>query len=231
VTTWASAGWADLVFAAEAFRDGLSPRGRQDIAYFRCSELLRADPTMLARAEHSGELVRFLNAWTCRLHSAKAPPAFARWIREHTEQLEALDGVALVDPRVPGLAGAVGELYDGVIAELRPMLRNIGDACASKALHQLLPELIVMWDKAVKRWAIAQGCDGYADYLVAMHELARRLLDETGLGVTAAEADLQQRLGYPKRKPLSKTLDEANLHWAATSSPPEGGRRTLRAAD
>jgi hypothetical protein len=214
VRTWSTATWADFVGAAEGFRDSLSPRGREDVAYFRCLELMRADGSMLARAEHGEELVRFLNAWRCRLDSRGGPAAFAGWIRDHAAQLEALDGIQIADPRVPRIAAGADAVYESLF-ELRPLLRNLGDAAASKALHQLLPELVVMWDRAVRGWATAQGCAGYGDFLVAMHELAVRLLAEANLDVAQAQEHLAERLGYPQRKPLARTLDEANIHWVA----------------
>jgi hypothetical protein len=180
---------------------------REDGAYVRCRAVLDEAGSMLARAEHSGDLVRFLNAWACRLDSKKAPGVFHDWIVSHAGALEALEPVALTDPRVPGLAAEVDALYDSLIA-LRPQLRNIGDAAASKALHQLLPGLVVMWDKAIRNDALAAGYETYGAFLVAMHDLVTRLLAEAGL--TAAEAEAE--LGGPT---LAKHVDEANIFWVA----------------
>jgi hypothetical protein len=193
------------VRAVEGF--GASGEG----AYARCRAILDEAGSMRARAEHSADLVRFLNAWACRLDSKKAPGAFRDWILAHVSELEALEGVALTDPRVPGLAAEVDALYDSLIA-LRPQLRNIGDAAASKALHQLLPRLVVMWDKAIRTEALAAGHETYGAFLAAMHELSTRLLAEAGL--TAAEAEA--RLGAATT--LAKRVDEANIFWAAQRS-------------
>src|SRR3954451_1357796 len=89
----------------------------------------------------------------------------------------------------PGLAAEIDALYDSLIA-LRPQLRNIGDAAASKALHQLLPGLVVMWDKAIRNDALAAGYETYGAFLVAMHDLVTRLLAEAGLTAAEAEAEL-----------------------------------------
>ena len=210
MTAWSTVTWEDLVAAAGAFGAG------GDAAYLRCYALLRADRSMLERAEHSGELVRFLNSWAARLDRAKAPAAFGAWIRGHADELELLDATALTDPAMPRHAQAVDELYESLMG-LRSVLRNMSDAAASKALHQLLPGLVVMWDRTIKQWAIAQGCASYGAYLVAMHELATRLLGEIGMGLAEAELQLQERLAYPARKPLTQTLDEANVHWASAA--------------
>jgi hypothetical protein len=181
-----------------------------DGAYARCRAILDEAGSMRARAEHSADLVRFLNAWACRLDSKRAPGVFHDWIAAHASELEVLEPVALTDPRVPELAAEVDALYASLIA-LRPQLRNIGDAAASKALHQLLPGLIVMWDKAIRTEAAAAGYETYGAFLAAMHELATRLLAEAGLTAEEAEA----RLGGTS---LAKHVDEANIVWAARGS-------------
>jgi hypothetical protein len=157
---------------------------------------------MAARAEHAGDLVTFLNAWACRLDRTKAPGLFHDWIATQADALEALAPVTLTDPRVPQLAAGVEALYDSLIALRGAGLRNMGDAAASKALHQLLPELVVMWDKAIRQAATAQGLQTYGAFLVAMHRLSVRL-----------PADAGARLGSAPRMSLAKRLDEANSYW------------------
>jgi hypothetical protein len=207
---WSAVTWPDLVRGVTAYRDRSAPQ----VAYLRCYRILRDDESMMARAGHSGDLVRFLNAWAARLDSKKAPAAFRGWITSHAGELERLDSIALTDPDVPGRGRDIDDLYDSLIG-LRPVLRNMSDAAASKALHQLLPNLVVMWDKAIKRAATAQGYGTYSSFLAAMREMSLRLLDEAGMGVGEAELHLQRRLGYDTRLTFAKYVDEANLSWLA----------------
>src|SRR5947199_6721554 len=92
---WGTVTWTDFVRAVEGFG------AREDGAYLRCRTILDDAGSMLARAERSGDLVRFLNAWACRLDSKKAPGLFRDWIAAHASALEALEPVAVTDPRVP----------------------------------------------------------------------------------------------------------------------------------
>jgi hypothetical protein len=70
----------------------------------------------------------------------------------------------------------------------------------------LIPDLFVMWDKEIKRSAP----EGYGAYQRQMHSLARRLAAETSVPIGEVETQLQRRLGYRARKPLTKYLDEYN---------------------
>jgi hypothetical protein len=167
---------------------------------------------MKARVSHSRDIVTFLNAWACRLDSKKAPAAFRGWIYSHADALEELELVALTDPDVLDLVDDVDELYDSLIG-LRAELHNMSDAAASKVLHQLVPNLFVMWDKAIKQAAITQGYGRYSAFVVAMHELSRRLLGESGMSLDEAELHLQRQLGYSTRKTFAKYVDEANWYW------------------
>jgi hypothetical protein len=103
-------------------------------------------------------------------------------------------------------------LYDSLIA-LRSELHNMSDAAACKVLHQLVPDLFVMWDKAIKQVAMTRGYSRYSAFLIAMHELSRRLLDQADMTRDEPEAYLQRELGYPTRKTFAKYVDEANWYW------------------
>jgi hypothetical protein len=81
-------------------------------------------------------------------------------------------------------------------------------------LHQLVPDLFVMWDKAIKQAASAQGYGSYSGFLVGMHELSKRLLVEGEMDVGEAEVHLQEHVGSPVRKTFAKYVDEVNWYWA-----------------
>jgi len=209
---WSALTWAEFVRGVTAYRDQFSRQSREDAAYLRCYRILRGDDSMEARISHSRDIVTFLNAWACRLDSNKAPSAFRGWIYAHADQLEELELVAITDPDVPSLGDEVDALYDSLIG-LRAELHNMSDAAASKVLHQLVANLFVMWDKAIKQAATTQGYTSYSGFLVAMHELSHRLLREAGMSLAEAEVNLQRQLGYGTLKTFAKYLDEANWYW------------------
>src|SRR5438093_412749 len=101
----------------------------------------------------------------------KAPAVFRAWIYAHASELEELELVALTDPDVPSIHAEVDALYDSLIA-LRSELHNMSDAAASKVLHQLVPDLFVMWDKEIKRAAGRENWTSYASFLGGMHALS-----------------------------------------------------------
>jgi len=182
----------------------------------RCVEVMRGR-SMLERADASADLVMFLNAWRCRLDSRKAPPLVHDWIRAHAAELESLAPLSLADPAVPERSRDIQTLYESLFA-LRPELHNMADAAASKLLHQLLPRLLVMWDKAIR---LAAGVD-YGEFTVAMHRRALGLLREAGLDEPGLEALVQESVGSSVRKTLAKYIDEANIYAASPSQPQRG---------
>ena len=194
---WEKASWAGFVAGLEGFRDHLTT-DRGNRAY--------ADFLDLPKGPDSAtELVGLLNRWACRLSTAHAPGALARWQRDHLAELEDVEALTILDPRVPGRAEELGDLHDGLIAAMRAGgVKSMGDAAASKALHLLVPGLFVMWDKEIRRSAP----EGYCAYVLQMHALALRLVDEAP--TDDVEAYLQKRLGYETRKTLAKYLDEYN---------------------
>ena len=184
---WDEVTWPRFVSGLEGFRD-----------YFA-----RAARAPEPRPESAAEIVAVLNRWACRLSSTLAPPALEAWLDGH--ELVELQGLTILDPRVPERAEELGALHDGLIAHMRAAgVSSMGDAAASKALYLLQPRLFVMWDKEIRRSAP----EGYGSYLLQMHALARRLTDQAP--TDDIEAHLQQLLGYSERKTLAKYLDEYN---------------------
>ena len=153
------------------------------------------------------ELVDFLNRWACRLSSVKTPGLIAGWAHDHMTRLEQFELLTILDAELPDHADELGSLHDDLIAHVKAGgVLNMSDAAASKTLHMLIPDLFVMWDREIKRSAPG----GYAAYQRQMHTLARRLAAEVGVPIREVETQLQERLGYRVRKPLTKYLDEYN---------------------
>ena len=211
---WDELTWPELVRGVESYREHFSRQAREDAAYLECYSVLRDDGSMLERVDHSGEIVKFLNAWACRLSTERAPAAIHGWIAVNAAELERLASLSLTDEDVQGVAGQIDELYSSLLFGIRGEVHNMSDAAASKVLHQLAPDLFVMWDKAIKEAALARGYRTYSDFLIGMHAVSKRLLAEVGMSVGDAETRLQAQLEYPVRKTFAKYIDEANWYWA-----------------
>ena len=202
---WTELSWDEFVTGLEGFRDYYSGESREDETYVECLALMQSRP-LQARAS-GRELVDFLNRWACRLSSVKTPGLIAGWAHDHMTHLEKFEPLTIIDAALPDRADELGFLHDDLIAHVKAGgVLNMGDAAASKTLHMLIPELFVMWDKEIKRSAPG----GYGAYQRQMHTLARRLAAEVGVPIRKVETQLQERLGYRARKPLTKYLDEYN---------------------
>ena len=184
---WEKVTWAGFVAGLEGFRDHFA----------------RAARAPEPRPESAAEIVAVLNRWACRLSSTLAPPALEAWLDGH--ELVELQGLTILDPRVPERAEELGDLHDDLLGYMQAGgVRNMGPAAASKALYLLQPRLFVMWDKEIRRSAP----EGYGSYLAQMHALAVRLT--AGAPTDDVEAHLQELLRYENRKTLAKYLDEYN---------------------
>jgi hypothetical protein len=209
VLDWDEVCWADFVAGLEGYRDNF-PRAAQ---------------ARDRRPENAAEIVSILNSWACRLSSQRAPVALAEWLREHRAALKELEPLTILDPRVPKLADELGSLHDDLIRHMRANgVNNMADAAASKALHLVQPRLFVMWDKEIRRSAP----EGYGAYLLRMHDLALRLVDQAP--TEDVDAYLQELLGYETRKTLAKYLDEYNWFEAVGREQLTARRARSRAA-
>lgn len=212
VLDWNALAWPEFVEALEAYRRdyylGRSPR-EEERAYIEIAQTFQGMP-LAERACHTAELVLFLNRWKCHLATEPSRAALSEWIQTNCRSLEGLENRRLLDPEVTALTGVIDRLYESLISLKTTAIPTMGDAAASKILHQMVPGLFVMWDKYVRQWA-----PGYGAYTVSMHELASRLVDQAP---DAARADiegyLQRRLSYPIRKSLAKYVDEYNWYVA-----------------
>ena len=203
---WDRVSWEDFVTGLVAYRDEFSERSDEDFAYLRCLNQLR-DRSMAEKSARSVHIVTFLNAWKCRLKPLESRMLLRDWIRDHAERLEALADVTALDDELPARVGEVEALYDDLMQAGRGAVANWSDAATSKALHQLVPGLFVMWDVNIKPFAA-----GYGDFMLEMHRLGRRLMEEVGMSPTDAESHLQALLGYRVRKTMAKYLDEYNWY-------------------
>jgi hypothetical protein len=194
---WDEISWAEFVAGLEGFRDHFTTE-RASRAYAEFLDVPKGP-------DYATELVRLLNRWACRLSSDRAPVALGSWLQAHAADLEEIERLTILDARVRRDAPKLGALHDDLIVSMRAGgVSNMADAAASKALHLLQRRLFVMWDKEIRRSAP----EGYGEYLLQMHGLARRLTKQAP--ADDVEAYLQELLGYETRKTLAKYLDEYN---------------------
>jgi hypothetical protein len=186
---WDDVTWPEFVAGLEGFRDHFP----------------RAANAPEPHPKNAPEIIRILNRWACRLSTERAPGALEAWLGAHAPGLGEVEPLTISDPRLPDHAEELGALHDGLIAHMRANgVGNMADAAASKALYLLNPGLFVMWDKEIRRSAP----EGYGAFLLEMHGLALRLVEEAP--TEDVEAYLQERLGDEPRKTLAKYLDEYN---------------------
>jgi hypothetical protein len=204
--TWTTVTFEQFVEELHSFRDRFyHGRSDEEHAYLRTRELL-GDLPYTEAAELSHEIVWFLNQWKCRLPVAPTTAALTKWVRAQEGSLQDQRDSTILDPRVTRRGATYQRLYDSLLGFKRQGVSNMGDAAASKILHQLNPALFVMWDTNIKPYA-----ESYSDFMARMHGLALRLTDSAPAEAQDdLEGYLQTELGYPVRKTLAKYLDEYN---------------------
>jgi hypothetical protein len=203
---WDRTSWQEFVAALEAYAAEISGKPNEDFAYLRCLGLLRGK-SMEDRAVRASLIVEFLNNWNCRLKATETRMMLDPWIRKRADRLRGLRDVHILDDALPDLAGEMNALYGELMIAGRAAVHNWSDAAASKTLHQLMPELFVMWDKNIKSFA-----PDYGDFTLEMHRLGRRLVDEAPVERDDVEQYMQAHLGKPVRKTMAKYLDEYNWY-------------------
>lgn len=212
---WESATWPDFERAlvdyhAREYRRR-SPISGENAYLALAAELVEVPISM--RGSHAASIVLFLNRWNCHFPREESARAIATWLSHESDALESLAEISIVDPVVTQRAHDFDRLHDSLIALRQgdPRIFTMGDACASKLLHQMVPALFVMWDSKIR-----SGLPSYGTFMPQMHRFALRLRNE--LAPPEARGDiegfLQRTLGYPVRKPLAKYIDEYNW-WVA----------------
>ena len=168
----------------------------------------RIDPAL---AGHRQALLRWLNAWGCRLRYPVAgePDLFdtgvaAWWSRWHNGlpaaqiQLGELDDNAILQA-----AQAYAELAaTPAVPGRRP--RSLGPTAAAKMLHALRPDALMPWDRAIaQRLHGSRDAAAYAAHQRLGRRWARQLMAEAGVPL----AELPAVLGRPGRH-VAKLLDD-----------------------
>lgn len=208
--------WRDFVDALSVYKRRFAGRSGQDLAYVRCLTALEG-LSMTERAARAGDIVAFLNSWAARVSRSETPRMLDGWIREQADPLQRVSGLTIAADLVPSRIEEIAALYASLMATGRAAVRNWSDAANSKALHQLVPGVFVMWDKKIK-----QSAGDYGEFMRQMHRLARRLIRESPYRSDRIEFRLQSALQYSTRKPLAKYLDEFNIVRLYQATAPSG---------
>jgi hypothetical protein len=206
ILSWHDVTWKQFVAALAGYKSSFSQQSNEDYAYLSCASALEG-MSMSERALRARDIVDFLNQWGCRVRRVDSAYMLYAWIREHTNRLEALATTRLLEDGAQTSAGEVAWLYAELMGAGKATVHNWSDAATSKALHQLLPQLVVMWDRNIKQFA-----PNYGDFTLAMHAFARRLAALAPVPADELEGHLQRELGYQSRKTLAKYLDEFNWY-------------------
>ena len=168
----------------------------------------RAD---LGRLDHRAAILRFLNAWGCRIRLPRPgePDLFdtgiAAWWAAYSPTLPRPSVDRLSDAAIRRLVAP----FDALTAVRVAPKRTLGSTAAAKALYVLRPRSVVPWDAAIAT-TLHGGRDGaaFARHLTLGRGWANALLAELGSrgrSVTAAQAPaLLGRRGVS----LAKILDE-----------------------
>jgi len=165
----------------------------------------------LSRAEHQQAMLRWLNAWGCRIRYARpgepdvAGAGLGQWwamwagsLPPAGATLAELDD-AVIDGLGPAYAALVAVPMSGP-----PRARGLGSTAATKLLYALRPAALMPWDAAIAN-ALHGGRDAAA--YVAHQRLGR----DWAVGVLAEagvdEPGLAASFGAPDRT-LAKMLDD-----------------------
>ena len=141
-------------------------------------------------SNHCALLVKWLNAWGCRLprsHHQTAVAAIQEWYEQAGTRLlpKAKTICDLDDHGLSGAAEAYGSLVDKKVARLNRGTKTsdvrMGPTAASKVLFVLCPEALMPWDEAMRT---DFGCDGspesYVRFLQRIKKIAWRIRDMCG---------------------------------------------------
>ncbi len=165
----------------------------------------------LGRLDHRSALLRFLNAWGCRIRLPRPgePDLFdtgiAAWWGTFSPTLPRPSLDRLSDAAIRRLVAP----FDALAAVRVTPARTLGSTATAKALYALRPRSVLPWDAAIAT-TLHGGRDGaaFARHLMLGRDWANALLAELGSrgrSVTAAEAPALLGRGGVS---LAKILDE-----------------------
>lgn len=186
--------------------------GRPDLSYAALREATSPEID-LSKPAHRGALHRWLNAWGCRIRTARTGEidpfdvAIASWWMLQRDSLRAIDRpmVQLSDDELRTLGAAYDSLSASIVAyDKTGKARSMGPTAAAKTLYALKPNSVMPWDLAIAAQLHgARDRAAFTNHLALGRCWAKSLLAESGLD----EPQLVAELGCPGSS-LAKVLDE-----------------------
>jgi hypothetical protein len=163
----------------------------------------------LAVPGHRDALLRWLNAWGCRIRTPRPgePAPFQdnveAWGRRYVDALPTRPLARVRDADIAVLGTAHAALA-ALLVTAGPTVRTLGSTAAAKLLFALRPRTVMSWDAAIARALHgARDGDAFARHQELGRNWASTLLADTGL----TEARLTAAAGRPGIS-LAKLLDE-----------------------
>jgi hypothetical protein len=162
---------------------------------------------------HRDALLRWLNAWGCRIRYARPgePDLFDAgvatwWSQRRSDLASVTDSLsALGDDEISRLGAAFEDLTALPIARnTAGTERTMGATASAKALYALKPRAVMPWDLAIaERLHGGRDATAFVAHLTLGRDWARQLLQESGWN----EARLAAELGQPGAS-LARLLDQ-----------------------
>lgn len=208
---WDRVEWTAFLRELENYRRRIEAGASEDRTYRDCLVAL-GDLSFGEIAEKTEVIVTFLNAWHCRVSTPASSAVLAAWISENEAELTALSRFRILDEELDATWGRMDGLYEDLHIRACGMINNWSDAATSKSLHQLLPNLSVMWDSNIRPFAV-----DYGDFIREMSGLGHRLVAESPFTPGNVETGLSEHLGSNFEKSFAKYLDEYNW-WVMVGS-------------
>ncbi len=176
------------------------------------------------------KIIKFLNSWRCRIKSrTESEKSLLSVIIENLTLVSVLRNYTIQDINFDkviyenNFSLKVKDLVILVYSKFRDMNFKFGITATTKLLHILVPELFVMWDKAIFNYYrgvdanVSDSGPGYVNFLILMKKLAAEINDNFQSAELHPSAKgkepssyLSMMLDCKPPKTLAKLLDEYN---------------------
>jgi len=158
------------------------------------------------------DILLFLNRWKCRFKKETSIIVLTNWTLKNLNNINKLAGLSIETINLSNEGSLIDNIYNSLIDTKNIGIHNMSDACASKFLHILMPELFVMWDKNIKPYKSYP----YSEFLEVMQKFANDIKNKfiEKYPNQNREDFLQNELRYPIRKTFAKYIDEYNWYIA-----------------
>ncbi len=209
--------WQDLGVAVSLYNKRRPMFPSQPLNPYRGSE---RHYLMTIQNPTAAQIKKFLNSWG-RMRMSFNVNKIQQAIEKSKIIINNLKGYDFVTADLPLIEQDIVELFNNFL--------HVGSKrspiAASKAIHVLLPNLLLMWDGAIKT---GYGCGFYKPlknktyaktYFIFLSRVQSRLINTLSLylqkcelrGILQASTDLRNRFYQNGIKPITKIVDEYNF--------------------